>query len=104
MSVVNGMLYKIVPFLIWFHLQSFKLGWRNMPNMRQILPEQCTRPQMWLHFAAVPLLLAAAAGMPRITYLAALVFGISNLWLWFNLLSAYRIFPRSALGKSKIGV
>ena len=22
MSVINGMLYKIVPFLVWFHLQS----------------------------------------------------------------------------------
>lgn len=100
MSVVNGMLYKIVPFLIWFHLQSLRLGWRNVPNMRQILPEQCTRPQMWLHFAAVPLLLAAAAGVPYIAYLAALAFGISNLWLWFNLLSAYRLFRRLALGHS----
>lgn len=96
MSVVNGMLYKIVPFLIWFHLQSLKLGWRNTPNMRDILPEHCTRPQMWLHFAAVPLLLAAAAGVPFIAYLAAVTFGISNLWLWFNLLSAYRMFRRSA--------
>lgn len=97
MSVVNGMLYKIVPFLVWFHLQSLRLGWRNVPNMREILPEQCTRPQMWLHFAAVPLLLAAVAGVPFIAYLAALAFGISNLWLWFNLLSAYRLFRRVAL-------
>lgn len=101
MSVVNGMLYKIVPFLIWFHLQSLRLGWRNVPNMREILPDHCTRPQMWLHFAAVPLLLAAAAGVPFIAYLAALAFGISNLWLWFNLLSAYRLFRRRASSKSK---
>lgn len=99
MSVVNGMLYKIVPFLVWFHLQSLKLGWRNVPNMHQILSEKRMRPQMRLHFAAVALLLATALGIQPLAYLAALAFGASNLWLWLNLLHAYRIYRRLARNK-----
>jgi hypothetical protein len=101
MSVVNGMLYKIVPFLVWFHLQSLKLGMGNVPNMREILPEHCTRLQMWMHFVAVFLLIISALGVPVIFYLAAFSFGISKLWLWFNILSAYRLLRRLSRGKTK---
>jgi len=38
MSVVHGMLYKIIPFLVWFHL--FRGGMKSgVPNMKQIIPE-----------------------------------------------------------------
>jgi len=38
MSVVQGMLYKIVPFLVWFHL--FRGGVKTgVPNMKKIIPE-----------------------------------------------------------------
>lgn len=44
LSVVHGMLYKIVPFLVWFHL--FRGGVKDVPNMKQIIPEVW----MWRHF------------------------------------------------------
>lgn len=94
-SVVNGMLYKIVPFLIWFHLQSQLMGVAKVPNMKQIMPEPGMRRQMWLHFAAVPVL-ALSALWPPLIYLAALLFGASMIWLEFNLLSAFRIYRQNA--------
>ena len=90
-SVVNGMLYKIVPFLIWFHLQSLLMGVTKVPNMRQIMPEPGMRRQMWLHFAAVPVL-ALSALWPPLIYPAALLFGASMLWLEINLWHAFRIY------------
>jgi hypothetical protein len=83
-SVVNGMLYKIVPFLAWFHLQSqtgAKAG--TIPNMREMIPEAGMRRHFRLHFAAVCLLapapfLPAWAATPG---LLALLFGGHLLWL-----------------------
>jgi hypothetical protein len=90
-SVVNGMLYKIVPFLIWFHLQSRLMGIAKVPNMKQIMPEPGMRRQMWLHFAAVPVLAGAALWTPLV-YPAALLFGASMLLLETNLWLAFRLY------------
>jgi hypothetical protein len=93
MSLVNGMLYKIVPFLVWFHLQSRrKPGDPIAPNVRQILPEIRTRRQMWLHFTALATLLAAVLQPSIFFYPAALLFGTSGLWLWLNIVSAWRTY------------
>ena len=94
-SVVNGMLYKIVPFLIWFHLQSLLMGVVKVPNMRQIMPEAGMRRQMWLHFSAVPAL-ALSALWPPLIYPAALLFGASMILLEANLLSAFHIYQQNA--------
>ena len=90
-SAVNGMLYKIVPFLIWFHLQSLLMGAAKVPNMRQIMPEAGMRRQMWLHFAAVPAL-ALSVLWPPLIYPAALLFGVSMLLLEANLWLAFRVY------------
>ncbi len=94
-SVVNGMLYKIVPFLIWFHLQSLLMGVVRVPNMKLIMPEPGMRRQMRLHFAAVPVL-ALSALWPPLIYPAALLFGASMIWLELNLLYAFRIYQQNA--------
>ena len=45
LSVTFGMLYKIIPFLVWFHL--FRGGMKSgVPNMKQIIPEAW----MWWHY------------------------------------------------------
>lgn len=90
-SAVNGMMYKIVPFLIWFHLQSRLMGVAKVPNMKQIMREPGMRRQMWLHFSAVPVLVASAL-WPVLIYPAALLFGASMLLLETNLWLAFRVY------------
>lgn len=90
-SAVNGMLYKIVPFLIWFHLQSLLMGVARVPNMKLIMPEPGMRRQMWLHFAAVAALVLSPLWPPLI-YPAALLFGASMLLLETNLWLAFRVY------------
>jgi hypothetical protein len=104
MSLINGMLYKIVPFLVWFHLQNRRgATGPKVPNVREILPESRSRRQMWLHFAALCALLAAVFFPAALTYPAALLFGASNLWLWLNIVAARRIYLRvnALLGNDK---
>jgi len=49
LSLLNGMLYKIVPFLTWFHLQNRQLTLMCMtvkiPNMKELLPDKASRLQ-----------------------------------------------------------
>ena len=94
-SVVMGMLYKIVPFLAWFHLQT-QTGARagTIPNMKEFVPEARARRQYRLHLAAVLLLLPAPWLPPAyaVTGLAALA---GSAWLlWRSLLGCDRLFRR----------
>ncbi|MGO9444673.1 MAG: hypothetical protein ACLPXB_07835 [Thiobacillaceae bacterium] len=92
-SVVNGMLYKIVPFLAWFHLQAqldARVG--AIPNMKQMIQERWMRMQFRLHIAACILLALAVIRLHLLAFPAAAMMGISALLLEANLISAVRRF------------
>ena len=90
-SAINGMLYKIVPFLNWLHLQQ--LGGLKVlpPNIKQMIPERAMRGQLAVHFSALGLLLAAVL-WPSLTRLAGLLFAASCFWLEWNLVGAVRFY------------
>jgi len=56
-SVVIGMLYKILPFLAWFHLRTqTSAPSSQIPNMKQFIPDPQQRQHFWLHLSSVVLL------------------------------------------------
>ena len=92
-SVVNGMLYKIVPFLSWFHLQHRKLtllggAGTRVPNMKEFLPDSLARRQLWTHLAALCLLAPAILWPALFARPAGLVFALSCALLMYNLSKA----------------
>jgi len=93
LSVIMGMLYKIMPFLNWLHLQRHGGTVTTQPNMKQMIPERAMRGQMRLHFAALVLLLAAVL-WPALALPAGLAFSASCLWLEWNLVGAARVYAR----------
>jgi hypothetical protein len=93
LSVIMGMLYKIMPFLNWLHLQRQGGIAMPPPNMKQMIPERAMRGQMRLHFAALVLLLAAVL-WPALALPAGLAFCASCLWLEWNLVGAARLYAR----------
>jgi hypothetical protein len=93
LSVIAGMLYKIMPFLNWLHLQQQGGMAMPPPNMKQMIPEVSMRGQMRLHFAALALLLAAVL-WPVLALPAGLAFTVSCLWLEWNLVGAARVYAR----------
>ena len=93
LSVITGMLYKIMPFLNWLHLQQQGGTAMPPPNMKQMIPERAMRGQMRLHFTALGLLLAAVL-WPALAVPAGLAFAASCLWLEWNLLGAARVYAR----------
>lgn len=62
LSLIQGMLYKIVPFLVWFHLfrggsNAVKVG---IPNMKEVIPERL----IWWHLRLHVFTLLAALPAP----------------------------------------
>jgi len=99
-AVISGMLYKIVPFLLWLKLQR-RLGGRP-PHIKQILPDQHGRLQFWLHTAATLTLLAAAIGQNALIYPAAALLAASALTLGVSLLGAWCFAQRALRGTEPI--
>lgn len=91
-SVILGMLYKIVPFLVWLHLQGQNTRRFKLPNMKEIIPEQRIRWQFRLHLVLLPLLAGVAIKPVWFLYPAATLFGFSSLLLFFNIFTALRIY------------
>lgn len=92
-SAVNGMLYKIVPFLIWLHLNhrfQAQGSWQGgVPNMKQIIPVAVMRRQFKVHLIALVLLFITLIVPTLIpAWVAGGVWALSALMLFWNLLQA----------------
>ncbi|MBD3841524.1 MAG: hypothetical protein IE909_06500 [Campylobacterales bacterium] len=90
-SLINGMIYKIVPFLTWFHLSS--RGILEVPTMRDMISFKKSFFQFIVHilsflFFTVGFLFDSGY---MIVY-AIVLFIISNLFLFFYLLSCAKLY------------
>lgn len=90
-SAISGMLYKIMPFLIWLHLQ--RMGGLNTlpPTMNQMIAERAMRRQLFAHLCALAALLMAV-WLPVLARFAGLAFALDCAWLGFNLIAAMRVY------------
>ena len=93
MPVISGMLYKIMPFLNWLHLQKVGKPGLVVPNMRQMIPEPRMMVQLKLHLAALALLLGAVP-LPFLVYPGGLALIASCAWLEWNVVEAARNYAR----------
>ena len=85
LSAVNGMLYKIVPFLAWYHLQGGRnISGRKPPTLNQIIPERRAQWQYGAHIAGL-LLLLVACYQPALVRPGAALMCAASLALWLNL-------------------
>lgn len=86
MGAVNGMLYKIVPFLLWYHLQQDVRAARGaVPPLRLIVDEGRARRQFWCHCGALAGLLAAPWWPHWLTLPAAALLALACLLLALDL-------------------
>ncbi len=90
-SVISGMLYKVVPFLIWLHLQRLCGPNTLPPTMNLMIPDRAMRRHFHTHIGALILLLASV-GWPFLARPAGLAFALDCAWLGLNLVAAVRVF------------
>jgi len=95
--VIAGMLYKIVPFLLWLALQM-RTGGRP-PTVKEIMPESAGKRQFWVHVVALVLLAVAASAWNALVYLAAIAFVASSTMLGMRLARA-ALFAHRRLAQS----
>ena len=101
MTTINGMMYKIIPFIIWLHLSVHNKNLRDrgergsqvkVPHMRKIIPEAAALWQFRFHLLSLVLLILATIWPVWFYYPAALMFAMTQAYLLFNLLKAVRFY------------
>lgn len=91
-SLINGMLYKIVPFLSWFHLHS-KGVW-DAPNMRAFIPEKQMKLQLGLHILSLVAMILSVTRLYDLFALSGIFFILSNSVLLVNLGQAVYLYQK----------
>lgn len=97
MSVTIGMLYKIVPFLVWLHLQNLGGGRVLAPSMHKVIAARQIERQAQSHFLSLALLLTAVFWPEWLAFPAGLAIVLANAWLLRNLLAAGAFYRRHRL-------
>ena len=89
--LVIGMMYKIVPFLVWFHKYSDKVGKEKVPLLKDMFSEKVGNIQFWLITTGVPVVILGfsienqiivASGL-SVMFAASLLFGY-NMYTVFT--------------------
>lgn len=96
MSVIIGMLYKIIPFLIWLHLQNRGQSRVTAPNMKAVLAESRMLLHYRMHLGACVVLMAAAVWPDLLARLAGLAFAAAACCLLANVAAAAGVYRRHA--------
>jgi len=91
MSITTGMLYKIVPFLVWFHRYSDRAGQPGIPMLKDILADRNAKKQIIL-FTAMSVFMFAGliSGIDFIIRIAGALLIISSFTLLANIFKAIR--------------
>ena len=100
LSVIHGMLYKIIPFLVWFHL--FRGGVKKgVPNMKEVIPEPWMWQHLWLHIAT---LLAALLAFfwNAAAWLLILGLSLQGMLLSFAIFTGIMVYRRTYQRLAKI--
>ena len=91
LSIMIGMLYKIVPFLVWFHLNS--KGYMSIPTMNEMINKKLAKVQFWLYISSLVGFMFAYY-VPDILAISAITFILSMLILQYNIISPVLIYMR----------
>jgi hypothetical protein len=75
-SIVLAMVYKIVPFLVWFHLNA--QGYFTAPMMHEVIHPKYAMANLWIHALALGVGIGSVA-YPGAWHVAGVLFALSFL-------------------------
>lgn len=87
-SLLQGMVYKIIPFLCWFHLTS--KGYFTVPTMRELIVEDNIRLQFYIFSSSLLFFILAFYLSVIFLYLAGGLFIVSNILFLINIVKAIK--------------
>lgn len=86
-SLLQGMIYKIIPFLSWFHLSS--KGYFQLPTIREFIEEKYIKIHFYIYCVSFAFFVLGYYINPLI-YLASILFIVSNVIFLINCINAIR--------------
>lgn len=87
-ALLQGMVYKIIPFLAWFHLSS--KGYFVIPTIREMITEDLIKIHFFIYVSSLVSFLLAGFLSAIFIYLAAFLFIVSNIIFIYNLTQAIK--------------
>ena len=93
-SLLQGMVYKIIPFLCWFHLSS--KGYFTVPTMRELIVESSIRLQFYIYLSSLVFFIIAFFLSPIFLYIGAGLFLVSNILFLINIIIAIKKYKEIA--------
>ena len=86
-SLLQGMVYKIIPFLSWFHLSS--KGYFKLPTIREFIDEKYIKIHFFVHLISIVFFILSYFEN-NLIYSASILFLISNILFFINCLNAVK--------------
>lgn len=89
--LIVGQMYKIVPFLVWYHKYSSKAGLENVPLLKDMFNEKIAEYQMFLMISGIILSsMGLLIQMYFIVFWGSLLLFLSSLIFAFNMYKIYK--------------
>ena len=92
LSIIIGMLYKIVPFLVWFHLNA--MGYMTIPTINEMINKNVAKLQFVLFILAL-IGFIFSFYMPYLLQISAVSFIISMVLLEYNVIAPILIYIKT---------
>lgn len=92
LSIMTGMLYKIIPFLVWFHLNA--KGYMSIPTMNEMINKQSAKVQ-YLFFILSLIGFILSYFEPIFLEFSAFVFIVSMIILEYNIINPVLVYLRT---------
>jgi hypothetical protein len=90
-SIMSGMLYKIVPFLVWFHLNA--KGYMSIPTMNDMIDKRLAKTQFLLFIISLVGFIISFF-LPYILPIFAITFIASMIILEYNIVIPVLIYAK----------
>ncbi len=91
LSIMMGMLYKIIPFLVWFHLNA--MGYMTIPTMNEMINKTLGRIQ-FVTFIASLIGFVFSFYIPILLQISAFSFIVSMVILQYNVIAPILIYSK----------
>jgi hypothetical protein len=94
-SILQGMIYKIVPFLSWFHLNS--KGYFVIPTLREFIKENNIKLQLYIYVSSVFFFILGVILSKIFIYVGGCLFVVSNILLFINIATSAKRYHEISL-------
>lgn len=92
LSIMIGMLYKIIPFLVWFHLNA--MGYMSIPTMNEMINKKLATAQFVLFMASL-VGFVFAFYIPIMVQVSAISFILSMMILQYNVIAPVLVYIKT---------